>query len=145
MATQRPPSGCPIDSALRHLGDPWSLLIIRDAMFVGKRHYGEFLASPEGISTKVLAQRLKALVAEGILTKRPHPSNRVKTVYRLTRKGIDLLPIVVEMAAWSTRHVCGVDPDAGHMPEIRRDKRAFVEATRRRLEAEIEAEEGEEG
>ena len=83
---ERPRSDCPISLALEILGDRWSLLILRDMMFARKRHFREFLRSGEGISTRVLSDRLSALVAEGILTKRDHPTHRQKAIYSLTEK-----------------------------------------------------------
>lgn len=98
------PNPCPITFALDTFGDRWSLLIIRDLVFKGKRHFKEFAASPEGIATNVLASRLTKLEAEGILTKSVDPQNASSFVYRLTRKGEDLIPLLLDMAAWSSTY-----------------------------------------
>lgn len=105
-------SDCPINFALETFGDPWSLLIIRDLVYFGKRTYGEFLESEEGIATNILASRLAHLEHQGILTKRPHETERRKEIYTLTEKGLDLIPVLVEMANWSAVH----DPQTGAPP-----------------------------
>lgn len=98
-------STCPISTALEFVGDRWTLLVIRDLMFAGKRHFREFLQSEEAISSNVLADRLNALVENGILTRRDDPTHAQKAIYSLTEKGLDLLPVVVAMSAWSQKHV----------------------------------------
>jgi DNA-binding HxlR family transcriptional regulator len=89
-------------------GDSWSLLVLRDMMFGGKRHFRELLRSDEGISPNILADRLKMLVEAGILSKRDDPSHKQKAIYSLTEKGIALLPIIIQIGAWGSKHV----PDA---------------------------------
>ncbi|KQX21738.1 transcriptional regulator [Sphingomonas sp. Root50] len=99
-------SGCPINLTLEVIGDRWSLIIIRDIMFGNRRHYRELLsASEERIASNILANRLKRLVALGILSRRDDPSHRQKAVYSLTDRGIDLVPLLVEMGAWGRRHL----------------------------------------
>lgn len=102
-------SGCPISCALDILGDKWTLLILRDMIFYKKRTYTEFLNSGEKIATNILADRLVILEGAGIITKQPHPEKRSKYLYKLTQKGIDLLPVLVEIAKWSATY--GVFPD----------------------------------
>ena len=102
--TQHRRSDCPINFALETFGDTWSLLIIRDIVYFGKQTYGEFLASDEGIATNILANRLARLEQQGILMKRPHPTDVRKERYFLTEKGLDLIPILVEMANWSAEY-----------------------------------------
>lgn len=97
-------SHCPVNFALETFGDPWSLLIVRDIVYWGKRTYGEFLRSEEGIATNVLASRLAQLEANGILIKEPHPSDKRKEVYTLTEKGLALIPILLEMSGWSAQY-----------------------------------------
>jgi len=91
------------------LGDRWSLLIVRDLVFKGKSHYREFASSPEKISTNILANRLSRLVQDGILTKSRDPDNASSYVYRLTEKGRGLVPVLLEMTAWSATY----DPQPG--------------------------------
>lgn len=87
------------------LGDKWSLLIIRDMVFFGKKTYGEFLSSNEKISTNILADRLALLEKEKIITKEEHPDNKTKYIYALTQKGIDLLPVLLEIVIWSSKYL----------------------------------------
>lgn len=98
-------SQCPISLALDVIGDKWSLLIVRDLMFAGKRHYRELLQSDEGISTNILAERLKRLVEAGVLSKTDDPSHKQKAIYRLTPMGIDLLPVVAQLGIWGRRYL----------------------------------------
>lgn len=102
-------SGCPINLGLEVFGDKWTLLIIRDMMFAGKRHFREFLASDEAISSNILSDRLAMLVAAGIVTRAGDPSHKLKAIYSLTEKGIDLLPIIAQISRWS-RSYMPVDP-----------------------------------
>ncbi len=97
-------SHCPINFALEHFGDKWSLLIIRDLMFKGKRHYNEFFESGEKVSTSVLGDRLKQLEASGIISKGQDAVKKSRIKYSLTKKGIDMLPFMVDMISWSGEH-----------------------------------------
>ena len=99
-------SGCPINLTLEVLGDRWSLILIRDIMFGNRRHFRELLTlSDEGIASNILADRLKRLVTHGVLSKRDDPTHKQKAVYSLTEKGIELLPLLVQMGAWGRRHL----------------------------------------
>lgn len=99
-------SECPINLAIATIGDKWSLILIRDIIFGGHRTYRQFLTqSLEGISTNILADRLRSLVAAGILTRADDPSHRQRGIYSLTEKGIELLPILVELAAWGRKYL----------------------------------------
>ena len=97
-------SDCPINFALEMFGDPWSLLIIRDIVYFGKKTYGEFLASEEGMATNILASRLAHLEHQGLLMKKSSEQDKRREEYTLTEKGLDLIPILVEMANWSAQH-----------------------------------------
>src|SRR5690606_7953602 len=94
-------SNCPVNFGLEAFGDRWSLLIIRDIVFWGKKTYSDFLRSDEQIATNILAARLASLEAAGILRRVPHQSDKRKDVYELTTKGLDLIPLLVEIVAWS--------------------------------------------
>ncbi|WP_152363357.1 winged helix-turn-helix transcriptional regulator [Microlunatus speluncae] len=102
-------SECPINLAVEVFGDRWSLLVLRDIMFADRRHYRELLASDEGISTKLLADRLRSLTAAGLLTRRPDPTHKQKAIYSLTERSIALLPTLVELGVWSHRHLDASD------------------------------------
>jgi len=98
-------SGCPINLSLEVIGDKWSLLIIRDIIFGGRRHFRELLKSEEGISSNILADRLKTLVEAGLLTRSDDPSHRQKTIYSLTEMAITLVPVLAQLGAWGRRHL----------------------------------------
>lgn len=97
-------SGCRVAFGLDIFGDRWSLLIIRDMVLYGKKTYGDFLEGEEGISTNILADRLKQLEANGIIEKTRDPESGRSYLYRLTEKGRDLTPIVREIIRWSERY-----------------------------------------
>lgn len=98
-------SGCPINLTLEVLGDRWSLIVIRDMMFGGRRHYRELMShSEEGIASNILADRLKRLMAAGLITRRDDPSHKQKGVYSLTEPAIQLVPLLAQMGAWGRRH-----------------------------------------
>lgn len=98
-------SACPINLSLEVFGDRWTLLVLRDIIFAGKRHYRELLASEERISTNVLADRLRALVDNGLLTRSDDPSHKQKGIYSLTEQAIALVPVFVQIGAWGSRYL----------------------------------------
>jgi DNA-binding HxlR family transcriptional regulator len=97
-------SGCPISISLEIFGDRWSLLIVRDLLFKGLRTFREFAAAGEGIATNILTDRLERLECADIITRAPDPEDGRRVVYRLTRKGMELAPVLVEMVLWAARH-----------------------------------------
>ena len=99
-------SGCPINLTLEVVGDKWSLLIIRDMMFGNRRHFRELLTrSEEGISSNILADRLKTLTEQGIITRTDDPTHKQKGIYSLTEKGVELLPVLAQMSAWGDKYL----------------------------------------
>src|SRR5215210_7166616 len=98
-------SGCPINLSVEVFGDGWTLLILRDMIFAGKRHFRELLRSEEGIASNILSDRLKRLVAEGMVTKAGDPTHRQKAIYSLTEKAITLVPVFAAMGAWGSEHL----------------------------------------
>lgn len=89
-------------------GDQWSLLIIRDIIFMNRRHFRELLTkSPEKIASNILADRLQMLVKQGIIIKSHDPSHKQKVIYSLTEKGIELLPLLIEMNVWGHKYLPG--------------------------------------
>lgn len=118
-------SYCPINFALESFGDLWSLLIIRDIVYFGKKTYGEFLNSDEKIATNILANRLLRLEQQGILEKKTDPADKRREVYALTDKGLGLIPILLEMASWSAQY----DPQTG----APRDWIALVDANKEKM------------
>jgi DNA-binding HxlR family transcriptional regulator len=99
-------SECPINLSVELFGDRWSLVILRDMMFGGRRHFRELLTcSEEGISSNILADRLKMLVDQSMLTKADDPSHQQKAIYSLTEKAIALVPLFAHLGAWGRRHL----------------------------------------
>ena len=99
-------SGCPINLTLEVVGDKWSLLVVRDMIFGNRRHFRELLArSEERIASNILADRLRRLVEQGIVSKADDPSHKQKGIYSLTEKGIELLPVLAQMSAWGLKHL----------------------------------------
>jgi DNA-binding HxlR family transcriptional regulator len=106
MDGEKQRSGCAINLTLEVLGDKWSLLIIRDIIFGNRRHFRELLTkSEEGISSNILADRLKTLVVQGILTRTDDPTHKQKGIYSLTEQGIELLPVLAQMSAWGVKYL----------------------------------------
>ncbi|HZP61469.1 MAG TPA: helix-turn-helix domain-containing protein [Opitutaceae bacterium] len=101
-----PRSPCPVAGSLDLIGDRWTLLVIRD-LFWGKTRYGEFLASPEGIPTNILAERLTRLEMAGLVRSAPYQRRPPRHAYELTPKGRDLQPVLAALAKWGRRHVPG--------------------------------------
>lgn len=119
-------SDCPISITLDIFGDKWSLLIVRDMVFKGMNTYGDFLNSGEKIATNILADRLMMLEAGGIIAKQKHPESKAKILYTLTPKGISLVPVLVEIIAWSEKYH-EVHPNATQFAkQLRKDKKAVV-------------------
>ncbi|QGK69987.1 transcriptional regulator [Allosaccharopolyspora coralli] len=98
-------SQCPINLSLEILGDRWTLLVLRDIIFTGARHFRELLDGPERISSNILADRLDSLVEHGMLTKASDPSHKQKITYSLTEQAIDLVPVLVQLGYWGTRYL----------------------------------------
>jgi DNA-binding HxlR family transcriptional regulator len=127
-------SDCPVSCSLDIWGDKWSLLIVRDLMFAKQCTYGDFLKSPEGIATNILASRLQALEENKIIEKLDHPDSKAKVLYRLTRKGIDLLPIMMEINLWAEKYLTIPDERKAMLKEIKKDKAAFIKSAIKELE-----------
>ena len=118
-------SGCPVSTALEIFGDPWTLLVVRDLMLRGVHTFDGFIAAGEDIATNILADRLDRLRCDGIITSRRDSTDRRRIRYRLTEKGMQLAPIIVEIVIWSAAHNRTEAP-----PEIvaamKRDRQAFI-------------------
>ena len=126
-------SGCPVSVSLEIFGDRWSLLIIRDLMVRGYRTFKEFQNSGEGIATNILADRLQKLEHSGILSAEidEHDARRVN--YRLTEKGIDLAPALLELLIWGARHEkTGVPCEV--IEHLAQNREQVLAETRRRWE-----------
>lgn len=131
-------SNCPVNFGLETFGDKWSLLIVRDIVFWGKNTYGDFLRSDEGIATNILASRLTQLEGNGILKKAPHPADKRRDQYSLTEKGMELIPLLVEIVAWSGKLTEWQSIGGPATPEqIRQVRRFATTSDKRKLVDEI--------
>jgi len=119
-------SECPISSSLDVWGDKWSLLIIRDLMFKKQCTYGDFLKSDEKIATNILASRLQVLEENGLINKLDHPDSKAKVLYQLTQKGIDLLPLMIEINLWANKYFQLPDERKAIIKEVKKDKEKFI-------------------
>jgi len=128
-------SDCPVSCSLDIWGDKWSLLIIRDLMDAKERTYGDFLKSPEGIATNILASRLQTLEENKLIKKLEHPDSKAKVLYKLTRKGIDLLPVMIEINLWAEKYFSIPEDRKGLLKEVKKDKAGFIKAATKELEA----------
>lgn len=126
-----PRSGCPVNISLEVFGDRWSLLIVRDLMVRGFRTFGDFQHAGEGIATNILADRLRRLCRAGIVRADRDPADGRQKHYRLTEKGIDLAPVLLELLIWGAKHE-HTDAPAEIISEMARNRDAVLEETRRR-------------
>ncbi len=126
-------SHCAVNYGVEIFGDRWSLLIVRDIVFDGKKTYGEFLKSEEGIATNVLASRLASLEEQGILSRSPNPDDGRKDFYTLTEKGLDLIPILLNIVLWSAQH------DAKSNVRFRKDLVARISQNPAQVSDEVKA------
>jgi DNA-binding HxlR family transcriptional regulator len=129
-----PRSGCPVSIGLEIFGDRWSLLIVRDLMVRGFRRFKDFLESGERIATNVLADRLRKLESAGILSTQTDPEDARRVLYRLTEKGIDLAPTLLDLLVWVAKHEQTGAPCAV-IAEMAENRAAILAEVRRRWEA----------
>ena len=137
MSDLKKRSNCPISSSLDVWGDKWSLLIVRDLMFAKQCTYGDFLKSEEKIATNILAARLLMLETNGIITKEEHPESKSKVLYKLTQKGIDLFPIMIEINLWADKYSTLPPARKEMLKEVKKDKEGFIEKTISELQKHI--------
>lgn len=128
-------SDCPLNYALELFGDKWSLLIIRDMVFFEKRYYQEFLLSDEKISTNILANRLHTLEKNGFIKKEKAVDHKQKIIYSLTEKGIDLVPIIIEIGLWSDKYGLHIPVHKKDMilKEVKIDKAYAIQLLKEKL------------
>jgi DNA-binding HxlR family transcriptional regulator len=139
METNKKRSDCPLSCSLDIFGDKWSLLIIRDLMFGNKCTYNDFLKSEEKIATNILASRLKGLEENGIIEKSIHPDSKAKILYRLTNKGIDLLPIIIEIYIWSDKYLTIPVDIKARINETKKDKIGVITTLTKALKQRLDA------
>ena len=126
-------SDCPINFALQTFGDAWSLLIIRDLMFTDRRTYTDFLNAEEGMATNILASRLDLLQTAGLVTKRGEGKG---ARFGLTTKGLDLLPAMLELIAWSGKHDARTAAPREFLTQVRRNRDGLIAELREQLRRE---------
>jgi DNA-binding HxlR family transcriptional regulator len=130
-------SGCPVSISLEMLGDRWSLLIIRDLMVRGYRTFKDFQGSSERIATNILADRLRKLEAAGIVSAEVEETDARRINYRLTEKGIDLAPVLLDLLIWAARHEETGAPCAVIDNMEKNREQVLAEARRRWLERDL--------
>ncbi len=126
MTKQKRRSDCPISFALEIFGDKWTFLIVRDLMFKGKHYYGEFLNGGEKIATNILADKLAMLEHSGIIVKSVDPNHASKIIYKLSKKGIDLLPLMVEIIMWSAKHDKHTAAEIKFVNRVKKDREGIL-------------------
>jgi DNA-binding HxlR family transcriptional regulator len=126
MSNSKKRSDCPISCSLDIWGDKWSLLIIRDLMYAKQCTYGDFLKSEEKIATNILASRLLMLEENKLIIKLDHPESKAKVLYKLTQKGIDLLPVLIEVNLWAEKYSDIPEDQKLMLKEVKKDKEAFI-------------------
>lgn len=128
-------SVCPIANALDIVGDRWILLVIRDMMFFDRHEFHEFMEAGEDISTNILADRLKRLLAEDMIRMLPHPKNKTRKLYYLTPKRKEFLPIIVEMSLWGGKHLAASAPARRKVNHVRKHPQQFMQLIQDKLKA----------
>ncbi|AYN02161.1 winged helix-turn-helix transcriptional regulator [Chryseobacterium sp. 3008163] len=137
MSSSKKRSNCPISSSLDVWGDKWSLLIVRDLMFKKQSTYGDFLKSDEKIATNILASRLLMLEENGIISKQDHPDSKAKVLYKLTEKGINLLPLLIEINLWAEKYSEIPESQKIILNAVKKDKVGFIKAKIEELKREV--------
>ncbi len=126
-------SDCPVSCSLDIWGDKWSLLIVRDLMIAKQCTYGDFLKSDEKIATNILASRLQTLEENKIIIKSDHPDSKAKVLYKLTQKGIDLLPLMIEINLWAEKYFTIPAARKAMLKEVKKDKEKFIKTATKDL------------
>ncbi len=129
-------SHCPLNFTLEHFGDKWSLLIIRDLMFKEKRHYNEFFESDEKVSTSVLGDRLKMLEENKIISKGEDDVKKSRIKYSLTKKGIDMLPVLIDMIVWGGFYDDETEAGKDFLDRATKNREDLISSIREKLEKE---------
>jgi len=114
-------TGCPIACSLDIVGDHWTLLIVRNLMFLGLHEYKDMLNTEEQISSSILSDRLRKLTRDGLIAAIPHPESGRRKLYYLTPMGKDLIHMLVDLVLWAIAH-------SGDVLNIPPDKKALLES-----------------
>ncbi len=126
-------SSCPISSSLDIFGDKWSLLIIRDIIFQSQCTYGDFQKSDEKIASNILASKLQILEEAGIIRKSEHPESKAKVLYKLTAKGIELVPVILEISVWGGKYFELEEKHKVFQRMIKKDRNGFIKTVSNNL------------
>lgn len=118
-------SSCPISYALEIFGDRWTLLVLRDMILYGRQRFRDLLASDEGIASNILTDRLKRLEALGIVSRMPDPTDGRQIIYRVTERGLSLIPVMLEIAAWGAAQDGKTAAPADFVASFHADREAF--------------------
>lgn len=124
-------SGCPVSFSLDFLGDKWTLLILRDMVLYNKSTYGDFLSSEEKIATNILADRLSTLEHYGFITKKVSSEKKNKFLFSMTEKGIELVPVIMELSIWGSKYNPPGDKDL--LQALREDKAGTISKFQQKL------------
>lgn len=119
-------SDCPISKVLDLVGDKWSLLILRDMLFFGKETYSDLQNSDEKMATNILSTRLEKLEQEGLISKRASEQDKRKKLYKLTEKGTDMLPILLDMIVWSAKYASDTEIPVGLVEKLKQDREGVI-------------------
>ncbi|MEZ5016380.1 MAG: helix-turn-helix domain-containing protein [Flavipsychrobacter sp.] len=128
-------SDCPVNLSLEVFGDKWTLLVLRDIIFFGHRHFRDFVQL-ESISTNILTERLKRLVDNGILKKEIDKDNQSSYIYSITQRGLDLVPIVIDMYHWGAIHVEGNNADVNYLKRVTGERNKVIKEITQKLKKE---------
>ena len=128
-------SDCPISVCLDLVGDRWTMLVIRDMVMFGAQRFSEFQSGKEGIATNILSDRLQRLTEGGIVRCSSDPEDGRRKIYRLTEKGIDLVPILIDLARWGATHDPNTGIPADFKKRVENDRDGVIAALRAQLES----------
>jgi DNA-binding HxlR family transcriptional regulator len=126
MKNSKRKSDCPINFGLELFGDRWTFLIVRDLMFKGKHYFGEFVNSEEKIATNLLSDRLSMLESENMIFRSKDKNHKQKIIYKLTKKGIDLMPVLIEIIMWSALYDEKSAVDMNFVKMVNEDKEGLI-------------------
>ena len=121
-------SGCPVAYGLDVFGDKWTLVVVRDMVLKGKRYFNELLVTREKMASNILADRLKRLAEERVITKTQDPENASRFIYELTPKGKELIPLLLEVLRWGAKHVPNSDPVPELVRWVKKDRDGVTQA-----------------
>ena len=119
-------TNCPILFALETFGDKWSLLVMRDLLIRGRKHYKDFLYAGERISTNILADRLQQLEHHGLIQKQLDETNRRRYIYSPTQKGLELIPVLMELIEWSAKYDPESDVPAWYIERLKANREGVI-------------------